>query len=86
MQLSYSIAAYQGNPNCSSIAPPSLFGAKSYVRSDSFTIGFDVRSLFTCLAINAGIVDTNALQVTATSTLLYHNQTYPVSRIPVGLS
>jgi hypothetical protein len=84
LQVTYQVAAYMSNPNCSLAAPPSLFGYKSYVPTDTFSIKFDVRTLVTCVALNSMIANPNALQMTAESTFVYEdaagvNTTYPIA-------
>jgi hypothetical protein len=77
MQVTYQLSEYTSNPNCSSVAPPGLFGYKTYVPTDTFSIKFDVRTLVTCVALNSQIVSPSVLQVTGRSNFNYKNATYP---------
>jgi hypothetical protein len=78
MQVTYALDTYMSNPNCTSAAPPSLFGYQPSLHSDTFTIGFDVRSLITCVALNSYIVTPQVLQVTARDTMTFQGQLYPI--------
>jgi hypothetical protein len=79
LQVTYQVSAYMSNPNCSHVAPPGLFGYKSYVPTDTFSIKFDVRTLVTCVALNSRIASPYALQETAQSSFVYKNITYPIA-------
>lgn len=74
MQVVYQISRFYSNPNCTVTTDPSLFGYRR--NSDTFAIGFDVRSVFTCVAVNSRIIKPNYLQITAQSTYIYRNTSY----------
>lgn len=79
MEVVYQVSSFQNNPNCSATTSPNLFGYRSYINTDTFSIGFDVRSVFTCVAVNSRIVHTDFLQATIESTYEYRNETYNIA-------
>lgn len=77
IQVSYDIGTFNADQNCSLAAPPNLFGYSSAMPSNSLTIGLDIRTLVTCIALNSGFAYPDNMQITTTSEYMYKNTVYP---------
>ena len=58
-QVTYNVDAFVSNPNCTNTTTPENFGYRSSLHTDSFNIRFDVRTIFTCVALNSQIAGIN---------------------------
>lgn len=78
LTTTYSYAEFISNPQCSSIIDPHMLGYDALYDGDDFTMGFDMRSFVTAMAINARIIDLTVLRplINTIYPLYYNNVTY----------
>jgi len=62
LSTTYSFSEFMGNPSCNSVLDPFKAGFSSTYDGDKFTLSYDVRSLVTALAVNAGIIERHSLR------------------------
>ena len=78
MQATFSLQDYNNNPNCTAAGTPEMFGYKSYIHTNTFSIKFDTRSVITCIALNSHVTSPMAMQVIDSDVYTYKNSTYLV--------
>lgn len=76
MQVSYNVQEFTSNPNCTNTTTPSLFGYRDYLHSDNFDIKFDVRTVFTAIALNSHIASVENLIQIASFPYVFNNVSY----------
>lgn len=78
MQATFTLEDYINNPNCTAAGTPEMFGYKSFIHTNTFSIKFDTRSLITCIALNSHVTSPMAMQVIDSDIYIYKNSTYLV--------
>lgn len=64
------------NPNCTNTTSPENFGYSPKLHTDSFNIKFDVRSVFTCVALNSRIAGIPNMIQTQSFVALFEGKNY----------
>jgi len=76
LQVTYNVEAFVSNPNCTNTTSPETFGYRSNLHTDSFNIRFDVRTIFTCVALNSQIAGINNMIQTQSFVTTFQGQNY----------
>ena len=82
MSLTFNYAEFVANPNCKGIMDPTALGYNPTYDGETFSLTYDVRSLSTAAAINAGITSLyNIIEIPYLSSYsVYNNETYLLSK------
>ena len=81
MSITYNYDEFMSNPACATVINPTAMGYNPAYDGEAFTLSYDVRSLSTAAAINAGITSLyNIIQVPYLSSFpVFDNVTYMLS-------
>lgn len=79
MQISYSLAAFSANPSCAGNGNINDFGYSETSRSSTFTVGFDIRTHITAVAVNSNVTKVEDLQLVHSNTQAVGEDQYYVA-------